>query len=85
MFSVAKGGAMRSFTGDGGRQAAGGESAKWTAQAGTDASGKGPTNLPSPAGDGLGETGCFVRGKLCLETEIVFANNLFNTGSLQEL
>ena len=26
-----------------------------------------------------------VRGKLCPETEIVFANNLFNTGSLQEL
>ena len=29
------------------------------------------------------EINCFI--KLCSETEIVFANNLFNTGSLREL
>lgn len=84
MFSVAERVAMRSLAGDGGTPAAGGDSAEGTAQAVTDAAGKRLTSLPSPAGGGLGETGCFVRGTLCPETELVFADNLFNTGSLRE-
>lgn len=45
---------------------------------------QGPLSLPHPAGDGLGDTGCSVWGKLCPETETASANSSFRTGSRRE-
>lgn len=84
VFSGAKCGVMCSFTGGGERPAVGGRGC-WVDSPRSDRCLWQEAGKSSVSCWGWPWTDRLVRGKLCPQTEIVFANNLFNTGSLQEL